>query len=83
MPFLEDLLFGRHFSDHMLIAEWKDESAINTVDSIGTKSDGIPGWSNIRIQPYQGLTLPPSASVFHYGIEVSVHSFSKAFVAFL
>lgn len=46
--------FGRHFSDHMLVADWS----------------GDQGWHDVRIVPYGPLSLDPSAMVFHYGQEV-------------
>ena len=54
----------------MLVAEWKNESALSATNTIGEVSDETLGWSNPMITKYQGLTLPPSASVFHYGLEV-------------
>ncbi|EFA75841.1 branched-chain amino acid aminotransferase [Heterostelium album PN500] len=47
------LIFGKEFSDHMLEIEWD----INN------------GWSAPKISAYHNLSLPPSASVFHYAIE--------------
>ncbi|KAI9293579.1 branched-chain amino acid aminotransferase II [Neoconidiobolus thromboides FSU 785] len=49
----EELQFGKTFSDHMLSIEW----------------DSTAGWDQAKIQPYQNLSLDPSALVFHYGIE--------------
>lgn len=37
----------------MLVCEWTEEA----------------GWSDPTIKPYGNLCLPPSSSVFHYGIE--------------
>lgn len=48
------LVFGQHMADHMLIAEWTTKY----------------GWDVPNIVPYGPLTIPPSASVLHYGIEV-------------
>jgi branched-chain amino acid aminotransferase len=51
----EDLLtqppFGQVFTDHMITLRW-------------TKGRG---WHDGRLEPYAALTLPPAASVFHYG----------------
>lgn len=53
-PEKSTLVFGRTFTDHMLEIEWNIEG----------------GWGNPRIVPYHKLELDPSASVFHYAIEV-------------
>ncbi|RSK27207.1 branched-chain amino acid aminotransferase [Bacillus sp. HMF5848] len=50
-PQSNQLLFGRHFTDHMFILDYKEDQ----------------GWHNPRIIPYQPLTLDPAAMVFHYG----------------
>jgi branched-chain amino acid aminotransferase len=47
----DELGFGKHFTDHMLLAEW-DEGR---------------GWHDTRIVPYGPLPLDPAASVLHYG----------------
>jgi branched-chain amino acid aminotransferase len=49
----EKLVFGQTFTDHMLIIEW----------------DSSVGWAKPKISPYGKLSLDPSASVFHYGME--------------
>ncbi|KAI9151816.1 branched-chain-amino-acid aminotransferase [Paramyrothecium foliicola] len=49
----EDLVFGRTFTDHMLIVEWNQEN----------------GWLEPQITPYQNLSLDPATCVFHYGFE--------------
>lgn len=46
--------FGKHFTDHMFVAEWTPES----------------GWHRARIQPYGPFTLDPAAAVLHYAQEV-------------
>jgi branched-chain amino acid aminotransferase len=46
-----ELGFGKHFSDHVLIVEW---------------SEGR-GWHDARIEPYHALSIDPAASVLHYG----------------
>lgn len=49
----DTLGFGKYFSDHMLSVRWTAES----------------GWDAPHITPFQNLSLPPSATVFHYAIE--------------
>ncbi len=51
---LKDLVFGKEFSDHMLIVEW----------------NASKGWDVPRIVPYGKLALDPSCSVFQYASEV-------------
>lgn len=53
-PELDDLGFGRHFTDHMFIMDYSIEE----------------GWYNPRIIPYQPLVLDPATMVFHYGQEM-------------
>src|SRR5699024_5907463 len=48
------LEFGRKFTDHMFIMEYK----------VGK------GWYDPRIVPYEPLALDPSAMIFHYGQSV-------------
>lgn len=50
-PSEENLAFGRHFTDHMFVADYEK---------------GI-GWMNARIVPYAPISLDPAAIVFHYG----------------
>eukprot|EP00730_Choanoeca_flexa_P013902 TRINITY_DN5854_c0_g1_i2.p1 TRINITY_DN5854_c0_g1~~TRINITY_DN5854_c0_g1_i2.p1 ORF type:complete len:414 (+),score=76.41 TRINITY_DN5854_c0_g1_i2:80-1321(+) len=49
----KELVFGHTFTDHMLQCRW-------------TEADG---WDAPVIGPYENLSLPPSAIVFHYAIE--------------
>ncbi|CAD0094307.1 unnamed protein product [Aureobasidium mustum] len=49
----DELVFGKHFTDHMLSLEW-------------TATDG---WQPARITPYQNLSLDPATCVFHYAFE--------------
>ncbi|KAL2888386.1 Branched-chain-amino-acid aminotransferase, cytosolic [Ceratocystis lukuohia] len=49
----KDLVFGRTFTDHMLVVEWTKEA----------------GWGTPKIQPYQNLSLDPATCVFHYAFE--------------
>ena len=51
----EEIPFGVHFSDHMLICEWTKEE----------------GWKSPRIVPYGDITLSPACIAFHYGCEVN------------
>lgn len=51
---LKDLIFGHSFSDHMLVCEWTQAG----------------GWDQPVIKPFGDLSIPPSASVLHYAIEV-------------
>ncbi|MFD1179062.1 branched-chain amino acid aminotransferase [Paenibacillus puldeungensis] len=53
-PATDQLGFGRHFTDHMLLMDYSKGQ----------------GWHAPRIVPYGPLTLDPSAMVFHYGQEV-------------
>lgn len=50
----DTLVFGRVFTDHMLTAEWNDET----------------GWDAPKIGPLENFSMHPGASVFHYSIEV-------------
>ena len=53
-PDPDTLKFGREFSDHMFIMEYKTGK----------------GWYDGRIIPYGPLSLDPAAAVFHYGQEM-------------
>ena len=68
-PHENDLVFGKTMSDHMLVIDW-------------TQNDG---WSRPEIRPYGPLSIPPSASVLHYGLEVVLIavSFSHTLFKFL
>ncbi|NLP16842.1 MAG: branched-chain amino acid aminotransferase [Clostridiales bacterium] len=48
------LVFGKIFTDHMFIMDYKDGK----------------GWYDARIIPYQPISLEPSAMVFHYAQEM-------------
>jgi branched-chain amino acid aminotransferase len=50
-PSDDELGFGKHFTDHMLLAAW----------------DEGKGWHATAILPYGPLPLDPAASVLHYG----------------
>ena len=43
--------FGKHFADHMFVAEWTSQR----------------GWHDARIVPYGPMSFDPAASVLHYG----------------
>ncbi len=53
-PQMDNLPFGKIFSDHMFIMDY---------------TEGI-GWHDARIVPYGPITLDPSAMVFHYAQEI-------------
>ena len=53
MPAMQGLAFGRHFSDHMLEADWEPEG----------------GWGAPRIKPFGDLTISPAAMSLHYAVE--------------
>lgn len=46
--------FGKVFTDHMFVMNYTEGK----------------GWHDARIEPYHGITLDPSAMVFHYGQEM-------------
>jgi branched-chain amino acid aminotransferase len=48
---LEDPGFGRYFTDHMLLVNWREGE----------------GWGPARIVPYGPLSIDPAASALHYG----------------
>jgi branched-chain amino acid aminotransferase len=50
-PIDEKYGFGRHFSDHMFVADHSSDK----------------GWHSSRVVPYQPLQLDPGAAVLHYG----------------
>jgi branched-chain amino acid aminotransferase len=51
---LADPGFGRHFTDHMVLAEWTPEA----------------GWHDERIVPYGPLALDPATAALHYAQEI-------------
>ena len=53
-PNMDNLPFGKYFSDHMFIMNYIDGQ----------------GWINPRIVPYAPFELEPSAMVFHYAQEI-------------
>lgn len=50
-PDMNDLGFGRIFSDYMILADYDQEN----------------GWHNPRIVPYGPLNYDPGAMIYHYG----------------
>lgn len=52
----QPLLFGKIFTDHMLMVEWNSKT----------------GWSPPRIQPFQNLSLHPACSGLHYSLQVGL-----------
>lgn len=58
-PDVQDLIFGKYFTDHMLKAMYHE--------SLG-------GWQRPQIIPFENLVLHPAAKVLHYAIEVNVFS---------
>ncbi|XP_029015116.1 branched-chain-amino-acid aminotransferase, mitochondrial isoform X1 [Betta splendens] len=48
------LVFGKHFSDHMLTIYWSEQN----------------GWEAPQIKPFQNLSLHPASSALHYSIEL-------------
>uniref|UniRef100_A0A672Z064 Branched-chain-amino-acid aminotransferase n=1 Tax=Sphaeramia orbicularis TaxID=375764 RepID=A0A672Z064_9TELE len=48
------LVFGKHFSDHMLTITWSEKE----------------GWEAPQIKPFQNLSLHPASSALHYSIEL-------------
>ncbi len=53
-PTMENLPFGKFFSDHMFVMDYTEGK----------------GWHDPRIVPYGPLELEPSAMVFHYAQEI-------------
>lgn len=48
------LVFGKTFTDHMLMVEWNEKM----------------GWGQPRIQPFQNLILHPACSALHYSLQL-------------
>jgi branched-chain amino acid aminotransferase len=51
---LDNPVFGQAFTDHMVTLRWDDER----------------GWHDGELAEFGAISLPPSASVFHYGQEI-------------
>lgn len=56
-PEADDLVFGKHFTDHMLKIAYHRR---------------LGGWQTPEIMPLENLVLHPAAKVFHYAVEVSL-----------
>lgn len=65
-PEADDLVFGKHFTDHMLKIAYHRR---------------LGGWQTPEIMPLENLVLHPAAKVFHYAVEVSCEPFSTSFLA--
>ncbi len=46
--------FGKHFTDHMFVAEWNPER----------------GWHDARVTPYAPISVDPATAVLHYAQEI-------------
>ncbi|XP_061081357.1 branched-chain-amino-acid aminotransferase, mitochondrial isoform X2 [Conger conger] len=53
-PDSSSLVFGKHFSDHMLTIHWSESR----------------GWDVPYIKPFENLSLHPASSVLHYATEL-------------
>lgn len=53
-PAIEDLTFGKIFTDHMLTIEWTQTG----------------GWENPEIKPFTNFNIHPGAKVLHYAQEL-------------
>ncbi|MEA1866556.1 MAG: branched chain amino acid aminotransferase, partial [Thermodesulfobacteriota bacterium] len=51
LPSSSNLSFGKHFSDHMFLMDYKADT----------------GWHNARIVPYGNFSLDPASACLHYG----------------
>ncbi|KAF4524679.1 hypothetical protein B566_EDAN009523 [Ephemera danica] len=54
-PEVNTLVFGKHFTDHMMKVEFN-------------KVQG--GWQTPKIVPFENISLHPAAKVFHYAVEL-------------
>ena len=54
IPDEKTLGFGRVFTDHMLVADWEEGK----------------GWQEVRILPFENISLHPASTVLHYGAGV-------------
>ncbi|MGZ5243283.1 MAG: branched-chain amino acid aminotransferase [Bacteroidia bacterium] len=50
---LKNIVFGRIFTDHMLVADYADGD-----------------WQEVKIMPFQNLSLSPATTALHYGQEI-------------
>jgi branched-chain amino acid aminotransferase len=65
IPPSKELGFGRFFSDHMALVDYKSTDARDSKEPNAGRS-----WQNPRIVPYGPLSLDPGAAVLHYGQEL-------------
>jgi branched-chain amino acid aminotransferase len=65
-PDPDDLVFGKHFTDHMLKVSYHRR---------------LGGWQKPEIMPLENLVLHPAAKVFHYAVEVISLFQSNSFFA--
>lgn len=49
----DNLIFGKHYSDHMFVADYRDGQ-----------------WTDLRIVPYEKISVYPALIAFHYGQEI-------------
>lgn len=63
IPPWNQLIFGKHCSDHMIEIHWNENS----------------GWSQPHICPAHHFHLHPFAKVLHYAVEVSQYLFRKMY----
>lgn len=61
-PEADDLVFGKHFTDHMLKVSYHRR---------------LGGWQKPEIMPLENLVLHPAAKVFHYAVEVGCSTASN------
>ena len=53
-PENDNLIFGHHFSDHMLTVDWSAQD----------------GWGKPLIHPVEEMKIHPAAKALHYAVEV-------------
>jgi branched-chain amino acid aminotransferase len=56
-----DLEFGKHVSDHMLVCDYSAGRLVSPADDTGQ------GWERPQILPFTNLSLSPSTLALHYG----------------
>ena len=64
-PDVDDLTFGKYFTDHMLkVFHHKN----------------LGGWQKPEIHPFENLVIHPAAKVLHYAVEVSFVTKKKFYI---
>lgn len=58
-PEVQDLGFGKYFTDHMLKVHYHRH---------------LGGWQKPEIIPFENLTMHPASKALHYAIQVSIIS---------